>query len=502
MAGVAAAKQMLIRLGLSDEAATEITSPTGQNLSAIEDLAELGGSEIKTLFSSLMRPGGLMTGGGRNYGIHVNMISQTNFGAMCFLSRHVTKRQDRALTAGDITLLRVKKAKAMQVMEENHTDPSVLPVYDVKNWPKTMEMVIQYVEGFRAQDGSRMSYMLRQSLFAPSAADDPSYGVAGSIYGSPDEEIVARHRIVDQSVASDSLEHHEKHGPFTDEYLFDRGKLFDLLAVVFASLPGAFTIMKPFKKSRDGRGAWLALWNNYLGPNNVDHMASRAEKVLATSVYHGQSSRYGIDQHILVHKAAHATLQSLVDYGYIGIDPRSMVRYLNDSIKTVKLDAPKSQIMASVELRSDFDGCATLYKDFVAQSSMSDHTPRGDRQISALTGNKVRGGYIPNDEWKAMSQDERDAEIKAREDRKNGDGGGGGARKRGAKKPDTRKEGPKLSKFKKAAADWSKAEFKIAKAAVKDFKSLKDNESDEEELPMKDGDDAHSMRQKPGKKRA
>ena len=498
MAGTAAAKAMLIRLGLSNEAAEEITSATGQNLSEVADFADLDEDGIKMLFSSLKQPGGLTVGGTRNYGIACNMVSQINFAAMCFLCKHVTKRQDRPLTQGDIQLTRVKKARAMQVMEQNHTDPSVLPVYDVKNWPKTMEMVVQYIEGFRAQDGSRMSYILRQSLFPPAAATDPTYGAAGSVYGSPDEEISARHRIVDLSSATDTLENHEKHGPFTDEYLFDRGKLNDLLAVVFASLPGALTIMKPFKKSRDGRGAWLALWHHYLGPNNVDNMATKAERVLSASVYHGQSSRYGIDQHILVHKAAHANLEGLMDYGYTGIDARSKVRYLLDSIKTVKLDAPKAQIMASAELRSDFDGCATLFKDFVAQSNMADH--RNERQISALTGNsnQARGDYVPDAQWQSMSKEERAAEIKAREDRKNAGGGGGRPKKKGGK-TDTREGGGKqLSKFKRAAAKWSKAEFKIAKAAVK---GMKDDESDDEEaVPMKEEDgDAHSMRQKSGK---
>ena len=501
MAGTAAAKAMLKRLGLSEDAAEEITSATGQNLSEIADFADLGADEIKMLFSSLKQPGGLTTGGARNYGIACNMVSQTNFAAMCFLCKHVTKRQDRPLTQGDILLTKVKKARAMQVMEQNHTDPSVLPVYDVKNWPKTMEMVVQYAEGFRAQDGSRLSYIMRPSLFAPAATSDPTYGAVGSIYFSPDEEIKARHRIVDASYATDTLENHEKHGPFTDEYLFDRGKLFDLLAVVFASLAGALTIMKPFKKSRDGRGAWLALWHNYLGPNNVDNMATKAERVLSTSVYHGQSSRYGIDQHILVHKAAHATLEGLMDYGYTGIDNRSKVRYLLDGIKTVKLDAPKSQIMSSAELRSDFDGCATLFKDFVAQSNMADH--RNERQISALTGNKVRGGYVPEDEWQAMSKEERAAEIKARDDRKNASGGGGGGKPKqgGAKKPGAQKGGGKLSKFKQTAAKWTKAEFKVAKAAVKGMKE--EDSDDEETVPMKEGDgDAHSMRQRLGKKKS
>jgi hypothetical protein len=144
--------------------------------------------------------------------------------------------------------------------------------------------------------------------------------------------------------------------------------------------------------------------------------------------------------------------------------------------------------MSSAELRSDFDGCATLFKDFVAQSNMADH--RNERQISALTGtNQVRGDYIPDAQWQSMSKEERAAELKAHDDRKNAGGGGGRPRKKGAK-TDTRKGGGKLSKFKRAAADWSKAEFKIAKAAVK---AMKDEESDDEEtVPMKDEDgDAH-----------
>ena len=172
-----------------------------------------------------------------------------------------------------------------------------------------------------------------------------------------------------------------------------------------------------------------------------------------------------------------------------------------DSIKTVKLDAPKSQIMSSAELRSDFDGCATLFKDFVAQSNMADH--RNERQISALTGNKVRGGYVPEDEWQAMSKEERAAEIKARDDRKNASGGGGGGKPKqgGAKKPGAQKGGGKLSKFKQAAAKWTKAEFKVAKAAVKGMKE--EDSDDEETVPMKEGDgDAHSMRQRLGKKKS
>lgn len=64
----ATVKAMLIMLGLSDAAATEISAEQGQNLSHVQDYAELGEDEIKMLFSSLKHPGGLTSTGNRYYG--------------------------------------------------------------------------------------------------------------------------------------------------------------------------------------------------------------------------------------------------------------------------------------------------------------------------------------------------------------------------------------------------------------------------------------------------
>jgi hypothetical protein len=52
----------------------------------------------------------------------------------------------------------------------------------------------------------------------------------------------------------------------------------------------------------------------------------------------------------------------------------------------------------------------------------------------------------------------------------------------------------KLSKIQKVAAKWSKAEQKVAKAAIKGMK--RDNSDEEEEVKMKDEDGGHSMRQR------
>ena len=50
----------------------------------------------------------------------------------------------------------------------------------------------------------------------------------------------------------------------------------------------SFTVIKSAKVSQNGRLAYQLLYAHYLGPNNVDYMAGKAEKYLATSTYHGE----------------------------------------------------------------------------------------------------------------------------------------------------------------------------------------------------------------------
>ena len=56
-----------------------------------------------------------------------------------------------------------------------------------------------------------------------------------------------------------------------------------------------------------------------------------------------------------------------MEHGYVGIDERSKVRHLMESIKTKALDAAKAQIMANANLRTNFNACVTLFKEFIAQ---------------------------------------------------------------------------------------------------------------------------------------
>ena len=118
--------------------------------------------------------------------------------------------------------------------------------------------------------------------------------------------------------------------------------------------------MKPAQRRRDGRRAFLALWDHYLGPNNVDNMASTAERKLSSTTYTGEKKRWNFEKYVKFHMDQHRIIEGLVEHGHAGIDMRTKTRLLLDGIKSDKLDVIKTQILANPALRSDLTLRVTL----------------------------------------------------------------------------------------------------------------------------------------------
>ena len=178
--------------------------------------------------------------------------------------------------------------------------------------------------------------------------------------------MIARSPILEAGAAG-ANEELEANGPFVDSCVTDRTAAWDKIAILFQTHE-SWTHAKPARRTRNGRLGYFNVFNHYLGPNNVDHMASKAERRLRDVSYHGEKRNWNFEKHVTVHKEQHFILQNLEEHGYNGIDDRSKVRYLIDGIKTSKLDTIKATILSSAVFRTDFDGCVTLYKDFIKQS--------------------------------------------------------------------------------------------------------------------------------------
>jgi hypothetical protein len=139
----------------------------------------------------------------------------------------------------------------------------------------------------------------------------------------------------------------------------------------------SWTYIKDFVEPRDGRGAYRALFNHYIGrPNNVNNQSAASEKALATISYNGEGQHWNFEKYVTAQKKHHKILEGLVHYRYSGIDMHMKVCYLMDGIKSSVLDVPTGQILGNPVLCSAFDGSVTLSKDFITQSKSSSDVQR------------------------------------------------------------------------------------------------------------------------------
>jgi hypothetical protein len=128
-----------------------------------------------------------------------------------------------------------------------------------------------------------------------------------------------------------------------------------------------FVYIKPALRTRNGRDAYMLLFDHFLGPNNVGNMASAAENKITGNLYNGEKKCFTWETCVRIHTEQHSVLNVLKDYGYAGIDDSYKVRHLLNGIKTTELDVFKTQVMASPSFRDDFALTVELYSTFIKQ---------------------------------------------------------------------------------------------------------------------------------------
>ena len=97
-------------------------------------------------------------------------------------------------------------------------------------------------------------------------------------------------------------------------------------------------------------------------------MASEVERLLVDTNYSGERKRFNFECYAKIKKDQHHIIEEIKEHGHVGIYPRSQVRHLIQGINITELGAVKAQIMATASLRTDYDGCVSLYKKFIDQS--------------------------------------------------------------------------------------------------------------------------------------
>jgi hypothetical protein len=401
MAALNAMRTMLQRIGLSAAASQVIVDEQG--LDSLNEIRLLTDDEIESLCKVVRRPGGTIPGPNagdapvNNPGTPINLRAENHLKLLAFFLRH-QERVSSTTQVADITLDAIRALRELRDFESTYKAPDDPPAINAKDWPKTMESIHEYLRSFLGDHKIPLAYVVRKDVDVP--VNDPMTG-----YPTVQDAMIARakHFIV------------AANGTRTPDpvYINNREKVYEIIAKMTRE-HSCWTYVKPAQKTRDGRMAYLGLYQHFLGPNNVDNMATMAEDKLKSTVYNGEQRRWDFEKYINVHKSQHSIMEGLVEHGYTGIDPRSKVRYLLDGIKTDKLDSVKTRIMSDATLRNDFDACVTLYQDFIKQTTKS--KPAATVNISELKtsagGTKRKSEAVEDRYYTKAEYDALSAEAK------------------------------------------------------------------------------------------
>eukprot|EP00934_Nitzschia_sp_Nitz4_P001810 Nitzschia sp. Nitz4//scaffold191_size41780//52//5493//NITZ4_007461-RA/size41780-processed-gene-0.69-mRNA-1//1//CDS//3329540163//1810//frame0 len=300
----------------------------------------------------------------------------------------------RITTPGDITLDAVRSVKQLKEWEDKHKAPDAAQkLVNSNDWHKTFEAISDHLRLHIGIGGVPLAYVIREKV---DVTQDPVDG-----WDTHQLELEGRAPIID-----------ELRGGKHANYLLDNQKVWDILSGIVSNTE-CWTYAKKFRVKKDGRGAYKALHTHYLGENNRDNLAAKAEAKLQTLTYDGEKKRWNWEKYVSSHLEQHQILEGLEPFGYKGLDEQSKVRHLQGGIKTRELDTVRTQILASPNLRRNFDAAATLYADFIQSTSAlnSRHvnisqidserpTKKPKHELEKISGEKKKAGEVGVDEVK------------------------------------------------------------------------------------------------------
>jgi hypothetical protein len=96
-------------------------------------------------------------------------------------------------------------------------------------------------------------------------------------------------------------------------YEEDNGKVFDLLKSWTINGP-AWTWMRTYNATRNGRQAWLALVGHFEGDAQCDRMKDAAYASIAAARYYGDKKKITFEVYVTIHQDAYSDLEQ---YGEI-----------------------------------------------------------------------------------------------------------------------------------------------------------------------------------------
>jgi hypothetical protein len=355
------------------------------------------------------QPGPLVS----NPGHYVSIRAYTNLKLAVFYLCHQAGIS-RIMAPASVSLTVVCSLRSTKEHEKNFKVTADQLVINEKDWPREMEAIHDFCGSVLEETGVLLAFVVRENVDIPPGTDPPEG------YITVAEEMIARAPHGNQSYANDSME--------VWSYKANINRAHD-----------CWTYVKPAQRTKDGRRAFLLLWDHFLGATNVENIASEAEAKVGSVSYTGERNKWTWENYVQTHTGQHAVLNGFTDYGYSGIDNGTKVRKLMAGINTDTLDTVKDEVLASSAFPKNYPDVVPFYGDFIkehniesASIKVSDaHISRRHSGPPSVTGSDYEASYdgvvedmlFNHAEYRTLSYDHKN-ELQLKRNHRGGDDNG------------------------------------------------------------------------------
>jgi hypothetical protein len=246
-----------------------------------------------------------------NPGTPINLHAENRLQLLAFYLRH-QKRISIVVNMANITLDSIRTLHELRDYKSSYKSPDNPPTINAKDWPKTMESIQEYLRSYVGEHKIPLAYVVRKDEDVP--AIDPDGG-----YATVQDEMIALAKHF--TLGADGIRIPEP------TYITNREKVWEIIAKIMRN-QSCWTYVKPAQRSCNCRMTFEGLYKHFLGPNDVDNMATMVKDKLKSTVYNGKQRRWDFERYINVHKSQHLIMKGLVKHGYEEIQQRSKVRFL------------------------------------------------------------------------------------------------------------------------------------------------------------------------------
>ncbi len=405
----------IIGLGMDQLGTNRANAIIAEGLNSFDTLVDFNKDDIKSLCSTVRKPGGTVvdpndnTRTVNNPGMSIPAIAESRLQLSAY-GAAIYKKIGRDIDATTLSKNRLTEFKLHKEAVDNHDDPdSMPPISKTFGIMKMLEHFPTYLESKLGTSGVSLAYVIREMAIAPTPLPRQAHGKPWS--------------NVHDSLVEELIDYAEHSGP---TYKTDNATVYRILQDSLAGTQHISSI-KPFQSRRDGRGAYEALMLHNLGNSKWEKVIEVAETYVNNRSWDGKNARFSIKSHISKHREAHNDfIRASQHTDYVVPNETTRVQRLLRSIqcKDGTILSAKTTILADPLKKNDFE----LAADFLLLVAPASISKSRDYNISMLKrklekyegkqggggqggGNKVR--YYSKSEWWKLSQEERD-EISAK----------------------------------------------------------------------------------------